>query len=297
MKIKRTNLFSALALLAILFCIPSQVLAEEQIVTGETVLQVAQQVVTGETVSPPRRGGGGAAVDRTPPRISDISMCGPITKTTADICWSTQEKSDSQVEYWTSPSMFSKLDEEMVIRHHIRLTGLTPGTTYFYKTMSRDKAGNLGVSDELTFTTLGEAATFDVRLLDITPTEVDIGEEVTISVVVYNTGDATGSDEVTLKVDSVAVATKEVTVAGGAGEKVTFTITRDVAKTYSVDVSGLSGSFVVKPAPPAPPPPVPPPPIVPPPVEPINWPLVGGIIAAVVIAAVFAFFWVRRRAE
>ncbi len=103
-------------------------------------------------------GGGAGGVDFTPPRVSDVSTS-DITKTSADIYWKTQELSDSQVEYWTNPSMFSELDEERVINHHIHLTGLTPGTTYYYKTMSRDRAGNLGVSDEDTFTTLGVAPT------------------------------------------------------------------------------------------------------------------------------------------
>ena len=162
--------------------------------------------------------------------------------------------------------------------------------------MSRDRSDNLAVSDELTFTTLGQPATFDVRLLDITPAEVNIGETVTISVVVYNTGDASGSYVVTLKVDNVAVDTKEVTLAGGAGQKVTFTTSQDVAKTYSVDVYGLSGSFVVKaPAPPAPPPPVPPPPVSPPPTAPINWWLIGGIIAGVMAVTIVVWLTVIRQ--
>lgn len=99
-------------------------------------------------------GGGGGGRDRMAPIISDIGLClEGITETTADICWKTHEKSDSQVEYWASLSMFSELDEEMVINHHVRLTGLIPGTTYYYKTMSRDAADNLRVSGECTFTT------------------------------------------------------------------------------------------------------------------------------------------------
>ncbi len=240
-------------------------------------------------------GGGGGGVDRSPPRFSDISASS-ITRTTADIYWETHEKSDSQVQYWSSPPMFSERDEELIYSHHVRLTALTPGTTYTYKTLSRDKSGNVGVSDELTFTTLGQAATFDVRLLDITPTEVNIGDQVTISIVVYNTGDSSGSYEVTLKIDNVAVATEKVSLAGGAGQKVTFTTSQDVAKTYSVDVQGLSGSFVVTAAAaPAPPPPVPPPPVLPPPTALINWWLIGGIIAGIVAMTMVVWLTVIRQ--
>ena len=89
-------------------------------------------------------------------------------------------------------------------------------------------------------------ATFAVSNLSITPAEVDIGEETTISVLVANTGNLIGSYEVTLKIDDVAVATKEVVLLGGTSRQVTFTTGEDVAGTYSIDVSGLTGSFTVK---------------------------------------------------
>lgn len=241
-------------------------------------------------------GGGAGGVDRTPPRISNVSICA-IGNTTADICWNTQEKSNSQVEYRSSPSMFSELDEAMVLDHCVSLTGLIPGTTYFYKTMSQDKAGNLAVSDEQTFTTLGEPPAFVVKSLEITPTEADIGQQVAISVIVANTGDASGTYEVTLKVDNVVVATKQVTIAGGAEEKVTFSITQDAAKTYSVNVNGLSGSLVVEAATPPPPTPTPTPtpPAPTPPAKPINWWLIGGIIIAVIIAGTVVWLTVVRQ--
>jgi len=106
---------------------------------------------------PPPSGGGGFVPDTTPPKISGIWHCEEgITETTADICWTTNEASTSQVEYWNSPSMLSPLDEAYVLEHHIQLADLTPGTTYYYRTMSGDRAGNLAVSDEYTFTTLGK---------------------------------------------------------------------------------------------------------------------------------------------
>jgi len=131
--------------------------------------------------------------------------------------------------------------------------------------------------------------------LSITPAEVDIGGEVTISVLVTNTGDLAGSYEVTLKIDNIVVASQEVTLDAGASEEVTFTTSKDVAGSYSVDVNGLGGSFTVKEE--AAPAPAPPPPPAPPAKAPINWPLIGGIIAAVVVVGLLAFFLVRRRAH
>ncbi len=89
-------------------------------------------------------------------------------------------------------------------------------------------------------------ATFTVSGLSITPAEVDTGGRVTISVFVANTGDLTGSYEVTLKIDNEVVATREVTLAGGVSQRVSFTTTADIAGTYSVSVNGLTRSFIVK---------------------------------------------------
>jgi len=261
---------------------------------GDGTSHGTEKSFTTRTTPPAGGGGGGGAPDTTPPTISDI-LASNISETSADISWKTDEKSTSQVEYWSSPSKFSPLDETRVINHLVHLTGLIPGTTYHYKTMSKDAADNLAVSDEHTFTTLGKApaATFSAGNLSISPSEVNIGETITISVTVTNTGDLAGSYKVTLKINGVVEATKDVTLDAGGSEEVGFTTTKDVAGSYSVEVDGLKGSFTVKekPAPP------PPPPVTPPPVKPpVNWPLIGGIIAGVVVVGLLIFFLARRRA-
>ena len=235
-------------------------------------------------------GVGPAPRDTTPPRISDISVSN-ITETSADIGWKTNEKSDSQVEYWSGPSKLSSLDTEMVLNHLVHLTDLTPGTTYHYRVMSRDRADNLAVSDEDTFTTLGKppAAAFASSDLSISPSEVTIGETVTISVRITNAGNAAGSYKVKLKINGVVEATKDVTLDAVASEQVTFTTAKDAAGSYTVDVNGLSGSFTVKEKP------VPPPPPPPPPAPAVNWPLIWGIVAGVVVVGVIIFLVVRRR--
>jgi hypothetical protein len=250
-------------------------------------------VAVGGTATPAPGGGGPGVRDTTPPTISDI-LVSNITKTSADISWKTDEKSDSQVEYWTSPSKLSPLDTAMVINHLVHLTDLTPGTTYHYKTMSRDAAGNLAVSDEHTFTTLPVPAAFTASKLSISPDEVYVGETVTISALITNTGDGAGGYTATLKINSVVEATKDITLNAGASQEVTFTTVKDVAGSYSVEVDGLTGSFTVKEKP-TPPPTTPP--VTPPPVKaPIKWPLIGGIIAGVLVVGLLIFFLARRRA-
>ena len=90
-----------------------------------------------------------------------------------------------------------------------------------------------------------EPADFTTSDLTIYPTQADIGEPIVIEVVVTNTGDLSGSYEVTLELDNVAVGTMRVSLAGGAYKVVEFIVTPDVAKSYSVVVNGLSDSFTV----------------------------------------------------
>ena len=118
-------------------------------------------------------------------------------------------------------------------------------------------------------------ADFTSSSLTISPLEVDIGETVTISVFVTNTGDLEGTYKVTLKIDNIVEATEDITVAGHASRGVTFTTTKDVAGTYSVTIDGLSGTFEVKVAPP----------------KPINW----WLIAAIIAAAIAVPLAIRRR--
>jgi beta-lactamase superfamily II metal-dependent hydrolase len=112
-----------------------------------------------------------------------------------------------------------------------------------------DICGTVVVTSDGHEYTLPAIAKFTTTGLSITPAEVSIGESVTISVVVTNTGGITGTYAVTPKINNVAVESKSVTLAGGASQRITFTIVKDVAETYTVGIDGLSGTFKVKAAP------------------------------------------------
>jgi hypothetical protein len=126
-------------------------------------------------------------------------------------------------------------------------------------------------------------ASFECSLLSISPTEVDIGETVNVTILVANTGGQSGSYQVALRINSVTVADREVALDAGASEQVGFSTARDTAGTYSVNVNGLTGTFIVKekPAPVTPAEPMP--------VKPIIWWLIGGIIVAVVVVTLLIF--------
>jgi len=118
---------------------------------------------------------------------------------------------------------------------------------------------------------------------------------------VVNTGGKSGSYEVTLKIDGVVADTKEVTVSAGLSKEVTFTTSKDIAGTYSVDVNGLTDSFVVREAAATPEPELepaltltPPAAHTPPPAKPVNWPVVYGVVAALVAMGSLLFFLARR---
>ena len=145
-------------------------------------------------------------------------------------------------------------------------------------------------------------ADFTISSLTVSPAEAAPGETVTISILIANIGGQSSNYQVTLKIDGAVEAIGSATVAAGATKQVSFTSVKNVAGTYSVDVNGLTGSFMVKEAlqatpapsmPPAPPaPPSPPAPAK----APTNWPVLGGIIAGVVVVALLIFFLARRRA-
>jgi len=171
------------------------------------------------------------------------------------------------------------------------------------------------VSHLTTFAVLAYAypAAFVASNLSITPDEVDIGQEIAISVRITNTGSLEGTYQVVLILDDQVEATQDITLAGGARITITFKISEDAADTYSVSIGDLSGSFVVKPAAvsePAPastsepasesepepePEPAPAPTHPSSPAQPVNWTVLGGVIAAVVASGLLIFLLARRK--
>jgi concanavalin A-like lectin/glucanase superfamily protein/Big-like domain-containing protein/purple acid phosphatase-like protein len=93
--------------------------------------------------------------DTTPPALGAIGAT-TIGAAAATITWTTDEPADSQVDYGTSPSYGASTarDASAVVSHAQSLGPLAAATTYHYRVRSRDAAGNLAISGDLTLTTL-----------------------------------------------------------------------------------------------------------------------------------------------
>jgi len=102
----------------------------------------------------------GRTADDQAPAISNI-VASNLTFSSAAINWTTNEVSDSQVEYGltTSYGVSTPLDPSLVTSHAVSLSNLQANTTYHYRVKSKDVAGNLAVSGDFTFTTLASDVT------------------------------------------------------------------------------------------------------------------------------------------
>jgi hypothetical protein len=89
------------------------------------------------------------ALDTTPPTITAI-VATP-SSTTATITWTTNEPSDSRVDYGTNAATLSSTvtDGALVTAHTITLTGRAPGTTYYFRITSADAAANASTAPPL----------------------------------------------------------------------------------------------------------------------------------------------------
>jgi hypothetical protein len=147
--------------------------------------------------------------DTTPPVMSAVTSSA-ITASGATISWTTDEASDSQVEYGTTTAYGSltTLDTNRVTAHAVTLSGLAANTLYHFRVRSRDSAGNLGMSSDATLTTPGT---------DLTPPAVSItapGAGTTVSGTVSvsaSASDNVGVVGVQFKVDGVNFGTEDTT--------------------------------------------------------------------------------------
>lgn len=94
-----------------------------------------------------------SSTDITAPVITNVTVV-PDANGTALITWTTDEASTSLVEYGTAANNLNlnSADAALVLTHSITLSGLVPGTTYYYKISSADCSNNTATATIASFT-------------------------------------------------------------------------------------------------------------------------------------------------
>lgn len=155
----------------------------------------------------------------TAPTLDSGPTAGSITTKKATITWSTSRTSDSKVQYGTTSGSYNSVEpsnSSQVTSHSIQLTGLNPGTTYYYKAKWTDEDGNTGTSDEKSFATASAPTVKDV-------TAKNIG--LTSAIIQFTSKDAS----------KVKIYYGKTTSFGGTKE----TSTSTSETTYTSELSGL----------------------------------------------------------
>jgi hypothetical protein len=123
--------------------------------------------------------------------------------------------------------------------------------------------------------------TFSIGKLIISPAEAELGDIITISATISNTGEYDGIYHARLKINGVVMVTKEVSVNAGDSEVVSFDTSQDKEGVYTVEIGEASGTFTVKASQSVSP-------------RVINWWLIGGCIVIVIAVATFVVLGIRR---
>ncbi len=88
-------------------------------------------------------------------------------------------------------------------------------------------------------------AEFQLSELVINPAQTEVGEPVTISVTVQNTGQLEGSYTLTLQIDGEIEQSQKIILAAGESRQVSFTVIKDEPGTYTITLDNLTGEFTV----------------------------------------------------
>ncbi len=129
--------------------------------------------------------------DKTAPKISDIKIT-DLTRQSAKISWKTNENADSVVEWGpTEKYGITTSNTKLVKSHSLNLDKrlLTPGVSYHFRIQSKDKAGNIATSEDMSFKVPGFKVQIKVADEDGNPV---VGVKVTLVSVGETTTDENG---------------------------------------------------------------------------------------------------------
>ena len=99
-----------------------------------------------------------------------------------------------------------------------------------------------------TTTATPPSAIFNVKNLTVSPAEVKSGQQISVTVIVQNSGSVPGVCTVELKIDNLAADSKIVNLAAQTQDTINFTVSNAEIGAHTIDINGLEGKFTVVPA-------------------------------------------------
>ncbi|MBI5588815.1 MAG: PKD domain-containing protein [Deltaproteobacteria bacterium] len=164
-----------------------------------------------------------AGSDTTAPVISGV-YSNNISTTGATVAWTTNEASDTQVQWGTTSSLGNSttLNTQLATSHSQTISGLSASTIYYYRVLSRDASGNLATSSNYTFTTSAAADT----------TAPVISNVVVASVT---------NDTATVTWTTNEASTSQVNYGLTTSYGYSTTLDSNLVTTHSVVITGLAG--------------------------------------------------------
>ncbi len=108
---------------------------------------------------------------------------------------------------------------------------------------------SLAMTISMVFTSIGcspKVPSFVVVSLVVTPQEVILGQDVTVSVEIANIGDTQGIYDAALRIDGEVAGTESMTLLSSQRQLVHFTISHDTPGVHTVEVDGIFSSFTVE---------------------------------------------------
>ena len=175
------------------------------------------------------------------------------TSTTATVTWTTNTGSTSRVDYGVSATALTlnASSPTLVTAHSILLTGLTPGTAYFYRVSAVDSAGNSSTSPvaanpPLTFTAAAVSAPVITGVTAIPGLNSAAISWTTDTSSTSRVDYGTAPASLTLNISSATLVTNHTISLSGLTAATTY-----YYRVTSVDASGNSSTSPVLTSPPA----------------------------------------------
>ena len=180
--------------------------------------------------------------DPTPPVISAVSVSA-LTDTSATINWTTDEVSDSAVDYGTTTAYGATVSNAAKsVSHSLSLAGLAPNTTYHYRLRSRNNTGLQAISGDYSFITNPAGVISDI-IVDDNDAEISSGWIVSSYTGFYGgyryNGPGSGAEWVAFRPDILRAGNYKVYVGYVQGSN------RSTDSPHTVNYNGGSQTFYV----------------------------------------------------